>query len=375
MSEYTTYADPVMAAVKPAWLVPGFLEFGQVVLLSGPGGCGKSFLTAHWAAAVTRGELPGLDGEPGSVGLINMEDDPNTATAWRLAAEGADKSRIIDLSESATGEPAELPRDSGLLRRAIDENGIRLLIIDPLSAVSSKSLTTVLQARKIIMPLQRAARETGCVILIVHHVRKDGLVAGSKGLVDSVRMAIALAPDEQVPSDRVLSVNKTNGTAPSAPLRFTIEGDGTDAHLAWLDREVTTQRRTAWRDDLAARRQAKSAPPAPAITFTAAVAVNGRNRVLATGITSLELARKMCEETGEARALGAFGHPLAWRQRDAQTWQAGNTTVAFAVLAAGGSQPCGRLAVSQKTRGSRPASAGHFPWPLSALPQKMVQNL
>ena len=122
MSEYTTYADPVMAAIEPSWLVPGFLEFGQVVLLTGPGGCGKSFLTANWAAAATRGELPGLDGEPGNVGFINMEDDPNTSTAWRLRAENAELGRIIDLTESAAGEPAELPRDAGMLRSAIDEN-------------------------------------------------------------------------------------------------------------------------------------------------------------------------------------------------------------------------------------------------------------
>ena len=194
MGEYTTYADPVMAAIEPSWLVPGFLEFGQVVLLTGPGGCGKSFLTANWAAAATRGDLPGLDGEPGNVGFINMEDDPNTSTAWRLRAENAELGRIIDLTESAAGEPAELPRDAGMLRSAIDENKIRLLIIDPLSAVSSKSLTTVLQARKIIMPLLRAARETGCCIVVVHHVTKAGTVAGSKGLVDSVRRTLTLCP-------------------------------------------------------------------------------------------------------------------------------------------------------------------------------------
>ena len=324
MGTYTTYADPIMAAISPSWLLDGFLEFGQVVLLTGPGGCGKSFLTANWAARVTRGELPGLAGEPASVGLINMEDDPNTATAWRLRAENADIARVIDLSESEAGEPAELPRDAGALRQAIDENGIKLLIIDPLSAVSSKSLTTVLQARKIIMPLLRAARETGCCIVIVHHVTKAGTVAGSKGLVDSVRRTLTLERDEQVPADRVLSVGKTNGTT-AAPMRFTIEGDGNDAHLSWLDREVTTQRRTSWRDDLAARRAARqgggtAAGPLPAAVpvsappkYSAAKARPGQRGVVLVSGATAEVARMACEATPEAKAFSDAGYALEWK--------------------------------------------------------------
>jgi hypothetical protein len=34
MTSYTNYADPIMPAIEPERLVPGFLEFGQVVLLA-----------------------------------------------------------------------------------------------------------------------------------------------------------------------------------------------------------------------------------------------------------------------------------------------------------------------------------------------------
>ena len=358
MTGYTTYADPGMAPIVPCHLVPGFLEKGQVVLIAGQGGCGKSMLTAWWAAACTRGELPGCEGQPRSVGWVNAEDDPATSTAWRLRAAGADPSRVVDLTESEDGEPFELPRDIGRLRQAIDDNALALVIIDPLSAVSSLTLTTVLSARKIMMPLQRAARETGCVIAVIHHETKaKGVVAGSKGLVDSVRMVLRVAPDEEVPSDRVLSVSKSNAGGDVAPVRFTITGDGTDARVTWLDRDELARRRTSWRKPPAvpagAGQQLASvhrlgplpaaAPAAPA-SFAALVSVQApwearpRAQVLArypAAQRGAELAQARCE------LHGLFRGGLRWERGAgsdllARYTEADGTVIRFAVAAVEG---------------------------------------
>ena len=143
-----------------------------------------------------------------------------------------------------------------------------------------------------------------------------------------------------MPADRVLSVGKTNGTT-AEPVRFTIEGDGTDAHLAWLDREITTQRRTSWRDELTARRQARrdaaQAAPLP-VTYSAAVASRGRGkRSIGAGITSLEAAQAACEATAEWKVLDGFGHVPQWVQVPSGDWVAGDPkATAFAVLASSG---------------------------------------
>src|SRR5689334_8853753 len=48
----TVHAEPIR------WLVRNFLPAGMLVLSYGPGGPGKSFLTLHVAAAMTRGRMP-----------------------------------------------------------------------------------------------------------------------------------------------------------------------------------------------------------------------------------------------------------------------------------------------------------------------------
>ena len=350
---YTTYADPSMEPITPCHLVPGFLEKGQVVLIAGQGGCGKSMLTAWWSAACTRGELPGCEGKPRAVGWVNAEDDPATSTAWRLRAAGADPSLVVDLTESEDGEPFELPRDVGRLRQAIDDNGLALVIIDPLSAVSSLTLTTVLSARKIMMPLQRAARETGCVIAVIHHETKQkGTVAGSKGLVDSVRMVLRVAPDDEVPSDRVLSVSKSNAGGDVTPVRFTITGEGTDARVTWLDRDELARRRTSWRTSAAPADDGRLASvhhlgpvpataPAPPVSFGALVSAQApweprpRVSVLARypdPQKGAELAKRRCElhpafRAGTRWQRGEAGDELARYVTD------DGTVIRFAVAA------------------------------------------
>src|SRR5262249_56544229 len=94
--------------VEPEWLIPGWVQLGGVTYVAGDGGVGKSFLTADWAARVTRGlSMPGAGaGEPttppGSVILVSAEDDPNMSMAYRLRAAGADVSRVYDMTDDFT---------------------------------------------------------------------------------------------------------------------------------------------------------------------------------------------------------------------------------------------------------------------------------
>ena len=185
--------------------------------------------------------------------------------------------------------------------------------------------------------------------------------------MDSVRRTLTLAPDPLVPADRVLSVGKTNGTT-AEPARFTIEGDGTDAHLSWLDREITTQRRTSWRDELTARRQARrdgrqAAPPSCHVLGCCRVTRPGealarRGHHVAGGGAGGLRGDGGVEGAGRVRARAAVG---AGSVRGLGSGRPEGYGVRRPRLR--GSKPCSRLAVSQKTRGSRPAPAGHSPWP------------
>jgi AAA domain len=190
----TSFAD--IEAVDREWVWQDRIPAGDVTLLAGTGGIGKSFLLADLAARITTGR-PMPDGsEPGPVGsvlLASVEDDPGASTIHRLRAAKADLARVHDAGDSLL-----LPGDLPQLRRQVDEIGdVKLLVIDPLSAVTSVALGSVVTVRtKILKPLQALAKDTGIAIAVIHHLTKSGVIAGSQGLIDGVRCVLMASRDE-----------------------------------------------------------------------------------------------------------------------------------------------------------------------------------
>lgn len=244
-----SYAD--VEPMEQEWLWEGRIPLGEVTVLAGDSGIGKGFLMADLAARVSNGDtMP--DGSPGpeagSVVMVTPEDNPETATVHRLTAAGADLGRVHDITETPEGEAFELARDGGsmpYLHQVARELGdVRLVIIDPLTAVSSVSLGAVVTVRRNIMrPAQLFARDTGAAVLIVHHVTKSGEVAGSKGLRDAARSLLRVEVDGQDARNRVLSVLKTNVTKREQvpDVRYRIGGEGTAAAVEWQPGTVTTK--------------------------------------------------------------------------------------------------------------------------------------
>src|SRR5215469_6177051 len=115
-----SYAD--IDPQEPDWLIDGWVQLGGVTYIAGDGGVGKSFLTADWAARITRGlPMPGDDQDPlpaGSVVLVSAEDDPSMSMAYRLRAAGADLSRVYDMTDDFT-----LPDGLAQLREDVNEIG------------------------------------------------------------------------------------------------------------------------------------------------------------------------------------------------------------------------------------------------------------
>jgi hypothetical protein len=82
-----SYAD--IEAVEAEWLWDGRIPLGEVTVLAAMGGTGKTFAMCDLAARVTRGDtLPGgtPPGPPGTVFIVNAEDDASTVLVHRLAA-------------------------------------------------------------------------------------------------------------------------------------------------------------------------------------------------------------------------------------------------------------------------------------------------
>ena len=279
MKEFMSYAD--VEALPPLALFGGRLALGEVTLLVAPAKTGKGNCWASVLSFITTGEpFPGepedATREPRNAVVVSHEDNPNTATIWRLRANEADTARVYDVSIDGNGNPFELPRDTGLLREAVDAVNAQIVILDPYTAISTTSMT-VKGARQVIAPLQRLARETGCAMVVVHHTRKDGQTAGSQGLIDACRCELRLARDEQVETDRVLSVARTNLSGQIPDVRFTFDGEGTDTRVEWLTREDLLARANAWR---------KPDGPAKVLTLLrgASRPMSAKEIALATGV-------------------------------------------------------------------------------------------
>ena len=230
-----SYAD--ITPTEPEWLMDGLIQRAGVAYVAGEGGVGKSMVIADWAARVTRGlPMPGNEEASvplGSVMLVTSEDDPSLSTVWRLQAAGADLERVYDVTDDFT-----LPDSLPGLREDMEAIGdVRLVVIDPLAAVSSIPITSgnVRIRKYLTQPLERFARDSGASVVVIHHTVKSGRTAGSKAITDAARMVLRVARSAQDERIRVMTVDKTNIASDTAgAIAYTIAGTFPDVRVQYL---------------------------------------------------------------------------------------------------------------------------------------------
>ena len=187
---------------------------GELAILAGPGGAGKGCITCDLAARISAGRpMPGSEtaDRPRHVLMASGEDHPNVVVRPRLEAAGADMAFVHDLTEIdgeqfCLADPAHIARLYAEVARLGD---VALVILDPLTALAGVTIASVYRVRQIMTPLQRFCRMTGVSVLLTHHLTKDGKVAGSQAVKDSVRCVLKIEPDDDPEVLRIV-VDKTN---------------------------------------------------------------------------------------------------------------------------------------------------------------------
>lgn len=309
----------IIPPTKVEWLIPGWIARRHVTLVVAPGGTSKGLLTIDLAARVTRGDaLPGEPHgsvhEPANVVLVAPEDDPNEAVAWRLAAAGADVARVFNLTVLPDGSPFKLPANVPDLRAAIDEieetTGIPvgMVVIDPLFACLAKghNVSTQNGARAVTEPLEHLAKDAGCAIVLTHHTVWSGKAAGSKGLIDSVRMVLRIARIDATSPARLLSIEKANNTDDTKTMRYQLAGDtDTDSHVVWAGQEGDAAASRGYTiSEAAAPAKPVKAESDDAGNFTLYQMVGGATAVVLGTYELVEQAKDAAEQTA--------GYALAW---------------------------------------------------------------
>jgi putative DNA primase/helicase len=164
------------------WLWPDRFAIGKLGIIAGLPDEGKGQILCDMAARITRGNIwpCGAGRAPlGNVVHLSAEDDPNDTIVPRLAAAGADLSRIELVSmvqDKGKARMFSLITDLPLLKQKIEEVGdVRMVQIDPISAylgVGKVDSCRTTDVRAVLAPLVDLALETRVSIIGIMHFNK-----------------------------------------------------------------------------------------------------------------------------------------------------------------------------------------------------------
>lgn len=244
--------DPREIVIEPvSWLVQDRMPFGELTMVDGDGGIGKTTFLLDLAARFTTGSaMPdGSVHEPGNV-LILAEEDRDSILRARLQVAGADLSRIRFIKSVGDDERRfTLPRDVPALKLSIEEWEARFVIIDALfnHLDGDLSQNRSQDVRTALMPVGNLAHLTGAAIEATRHIGKSLNTAGNRGLgsVDIKNVCRSLLTVGTHPDDetiRAIAVAKTNLGMPCDALTYRLDSvdvaadDGSTfqvARVAW----------------------------------------------------------------------------------------------------------------------------------------------
>ena len=226
-------------ATEQAWLWPGYIPEGLLMVVIAPPKASKTTLCVDIAARVSRGDaMPdGSSSGPASpVVLAALEDGSDTSIVHKLRAARADLSNVIDASGGPDGDGLELSLGHiAWLRQVVAEHpGTRLVVIDTLSASATRPITTHTGLKAMLKPLNAMARDLGCAVVLTCHTRKDGQPAGGQALISIPRQALQITRSTDRPGERTLSVLASNiGAEDGEGVRYSLAGDGAATRIEW----------------------------------------------------------------------------------------------------------------------------------------------
>lgn len=202
---------------SPRWLLDGRIPLGFITLLAGREGIGKSNCAAAYAAAVTKGLLPGeFQGKPKSVVVHATEDSWESVIVPRLMAAGADLERVFHVAAvEADGKDSTLsvPKDLDGLAEKCTAHDVALILLDPLMSVVPGDIDTHKEraVRQALDPVVAFADEVRVAVVGLIHANKSGTtdplnsIMGSRAFTAVARSVLyAVVDPECEEEDRFL---------------------------------------------------------------------------------------------------------------------------------------------------------------------------
>jgi energy-coupling factor transporter ATP-binding protein EcfA2 len=270
------------------WLWDRLIPVGELTLLAGREGVGKSTLAYAVVARVTRGRLPGeFKGTPREVIVVATEDSWGHTIVPRLMAAGADLHKVRPVHvELKDGERELTLLDAHLLEAAINKCCAVMVLFDPLMSRFSGKADTHKDAevRSELEPLVRVAHDTGCAALGLIHVNKGdsadplNTVMGSRAFTAVARSVLFVMTDPKDENVKLFAQAKSNlGPKEAGTREFTIE----TAHVPGKGGAKVETSKLVWGETDKSRslfdvhKEARSGTRGPTVTERAAEWVRG----------------------------------------------------------------------------------------------------
>lgn len=222
---------------KTEWLWEPYIPLGDVTLLAGDPGVGKSTLAQAFATATTLGaEIMGKPFAMGNVIFLSAEQSVSRVTVPRFHDMGADLTKIIlPDDESADGKIQPFILDHpGIdeLAETCKEVKPKLIVIDTITAYieGARDMNSANQTREWIRRLGEIARHNMCGLVMLGHYNKNSQakaiyrIVGSIDFVGASRSVLACGMDPDDKDTRAADHIKSN-VGPLGPgIGFSLDG-------------------------------------------------------------------------------------------------------------------------------------------------------
>lgn len=217
------------------WLITQYIPRGNITILAGDGGSGKTTTWCGIAAAVSSGTKVFFDAipedfakcEPQKVMFFSSEDSIEHTLRARLRKAGAKLGNVLSVSLQDE-DFGNIKFNSPVLEVLIEQHRPALVIFDPVQSFIPPEVQMGQRnaMRNCLNPLIGWGEKYGCTFLIVVHTNKRQGVFGRNRVADSadiwdIARSVLIAGQTQ-DGKRYLSHEKSNYGEPGATAIFSI---------------------------------------------------------------------------------------------------------------------------------------------------------
>lgn len=223
------------------WLMQDYIPKGQITIMAGDGGSGKTSLWCKFAADVSCGELWGLTEDgfffqgkervPQKVMFFSAEDSFEYVLKRRLRKNGAILENIMSID--IADERFQLIKfDTPFLEQLIAEHKPALVIFDPVQAFVPADIRMGDRnaMRSCMAPLITLGEKYGCTFIVVVHANKQSGVWGRKRIADSadiwdIARSVLMVGETNENGIRYMSHEKSNYSMTADTVLFNINDE------------------------------------------------------------------------------------------------------------------------------------------------------